>query len=145
MREIKFRGLYQGDLDTPRMMVSGSLLYFSDTDCSIVNTEGKEYWAVDPETVGQFTGLYDAAGKEIYEGDIIKGTEYPFEDEGNKNYVGVIVFDVGDCGWFYDLKRVSTRVRGSACGGSLARLDPDQIEVIGNIHEDPNLLELQDD
>lgn len=80
---------------------------------------------VDPETVGQFTGLLDKNGKEIYEGDIIGGSNgsingylWPFKSE--------IKWRSQDCGfntpnWGY---MDSTHF----------------FEVVGNIHDNPELL-----
>jgi uncharacterized phage protein (TIGR01671 family) len=101
-------------------------------------------FAVDPETVGQFTGLYDKNGKEVYEGDIFTSGEYPFTDDANKNYVGVVEYEEESLCWHYDFVKISNRVRGGAVGDRLCDVESD-IEVIGNIHQNPELLEIRSD
>lgn len=81
---------------------------------------------VTPESVGQFTRLYDKNGKEIYEGDIL--------DFGNKNYVPVVFdngcFNVFDepLGWDFDSEEIPFKTNFNYC------------EIVGNICENPELL-----
>ena len=96
-----------------------------------------------PGSIGQFTGLYDKNGKEIYEGDILRGNEYPFNCDGVDNYFAEIVWADNVCG-FYRLthKNPNSTVRGIS-HGNWEQLDEDDIksfEVIGNIHDNPELL-----
>lgn len=76
-----------------------------------------------PETVGQFTGLKDKNGKKIFEGDI-------GWDEHNECY-GVVKFEEGK--FLYVWENIAEDLREVA----------DSIEIYGNIHENPELLEVQ--
>lgn len=79
---------------------------------------------VDPETVGQYTGLVDKNGKKIFEGDILRG----YLDSALKR-VGVVVFDDGR--WEVH----------SQSGSYISELTEGyELEVIGNIHDNPELL-----
>ena len=78
---------------------------------------------VNPETVGQFTGLFDANQKEIYEGDIIRlVTGY------RRNHDGTFVEQAKEITVEYDLASFNI------CSFALVT---DNIEVIGNIYDNP--------
>ena len=82
-----------------------------------------EFWyKVDPETVGQFTGMTDKKGKKLFEGDVYS--------MGEKNILYVVIFDKSQ----FIGKQVGNR--------SLAGLEywKSDIEIIGNIHDNPELL-----
>ena len=95
----------------------------------IVN-DGYDY--VNPDTVGQFTGLYDKDGKEIYEGDIVKAPYLDpiFGDVVNNMFVNIVVgYNKGSFVLEYD---GNLRVYISDLY--------DNIEIIGNIYDNPELL-----
>ena len=94
----------------------------------------------------QYTGLKDKNGREIYEGDIVTGTDYPFIDEGKQNYVGIVVFydDAASFGYEYQCIRRDKRGISNGINNEFEaneNLICENLEVIGNIYDNKNLLE----
>ena len=84
--------------------------------------------SVDPQTVGQFTGLRDFHGRNIYDGDIIKITgsnEAKHVAYSDKEAAFGIQYSDGD---FF------------ASAFDISGISEDCYEVIGNIHDNPELL-----
>ena len=105
---------------------------------------GSKY-AVIPETVGQYTGLTDENGTKIFEGDILKGFRYPFfrEEDAAYNYFAEVVwFDNSPAFGLLTFKNPESTVRGISHGNAdyMEDFDSEMWEVIGNIHDNPELL-----
>ena len=90
---------------------------------------------VDPRTVGQHTGRWDKNNVKIFEGDICK---YRY---GASTYIGKVVFNTRAC--IFEMRR--TEIVGfHGERGTKAQLlnHIDKVEVIGNIYDNPDLLEV---
>lgn len=130
-RTIKFRGkrLDNGE------WVYGDLEYNRAKNIARIHTydEDGEYLiqhSVDPATVGQFTGLLNKNGKEIYEGDILmlgSSDAGICEVKWNESQLAF-------CIRFYYERNLGTRPLGA-----WAR-DGKNIAILGNIHDNPELL-----
>lgn len=84
---------------------------------------------IDPKTVGQFTGLHDKNGKEIYEGDILRS---------KRKTLNYIAYD-DDKGRFVEV-RIWDAAIDARCEISKYKIERLGQEVIGNIHDNPELL-----
>lgn len=85
---------------------------------------------VAPETVGQFTGLTDKNGNKIFEGDIVT---YDKEYGGETREKGTVYWCEGAFG--------VENVQDEEDSGLLGVFVNHQLEIIGNIHDNPELLE----
>lgn len=126
MREIKFRGYDKFD----KRWVYGYGLHqsiFIDGSSNAYVTAGiREVFIVDKESAGQYTGIKDYEGKEIYEGDIVETTR------ALNHIVGVVTMIKG-CWYIQDGKDSYYRL--------IPRFGTAENKVIGNIYENKNLLE----
>lgn len=134
MREIKFRGKNEDNKWVYGTGIVQVEINTYDTDkwelIQKVNYDELDYFQpsyetehIDIKTLGQYTGLKDKNGVEIYEGDIIKAKFF------NKEIVGYIGFSMG-----------CFMIAGSGVSDNQIFVFND-IEVIGNIYDNPKLLE----
>jgi len=145
-REIKFRGkrVDNGEWAFGMYLISGKNhhspnlhVIYSDEN-NLNQYMGLQGRTVIPETVGQFTGLTDKNGKEIYEGDILKSSmPSDFDEERVYSvgfYFGAFCFHKGTdklpCRQWND---------GSNDWYSIENIESYLSEVIGNIHDNKSL------
>lgn len=138
MREIKFRGLHKGVLLPPESLTQSPL---------------HRQWLgkIDAELM-QYTGLKDKNGKEIYEGDVLVIKIALFYGDEDK-FKGVVGFQDGT----FCLERIDQPERAKKQGYvervrlwndgehdhySLEIIETFEMEVIGNVHENPELIKL---
>ena len=85
---------------------------------------------VIPETVGQFIELTDKNGKKIFEGDIIKDKELPT----------IYMIGYNEELMKYAFLYYHKELKNIYCGGFVSKTNGKSIEVIGNIHDNPEFL-----
>ena len=133
MREILFRAKR---IDTGEW-IEGSLIhqtmfYGDPVDRYHILYDGEfhaDYYGsaeVIPETIGQFTGLLDKNGKKIFEGDVVTCN---------------ISYEMG--GYPYCARITSPVIYNYGIFKPLHRCDDYSVEVIGNIYDNPELLEVK--
>ena len=94
------------------------------------------------ENLMQYTGLKDKNGKEIYEGDILRVFEYYCEEEPDLNAWKDVVVEWDDEGCCLSIEWNYGDYDITAIGWEFQNFDNSgcEVEVIGNIHENPELL-----
>ena len=129
MRTIKFRG---------RCAFSGVWrygFYYVSKENHIIRNENDRESIVLEKSVGQFTGLHDKNGKEIYEGDLVSDGNFIYEVEYNVQNTKFCIDPKKKINSEFTLIDV---INYNQLGnGYYSRKD---LEIIGNIYENPELL-----
>ena len=117
----KDRYLFRGQKVDAKEWVYGYYMFHETKNKHVILTKESKFIEVIPETIGQFTGILDKNGVEIYEGDFLEGFKYPvtFED-------GCFCATIQ-----YDLVR---------CWLNSENCKLENLEVIGNAHYNTELL-----
>ncbi|CAK1250102.1 YopX family protein, partial [Fructobacillus cardui] len=136
MREIKFREwdqnrheIYGGDI--PGMSYGhredfDDMVGFRFAHTELIDYEGTEEFK-NKRILEQYTGLHDKNGKEVYEGDIVEWMDY------ETKRIGYVVFNP-------DIEFVTANYIFEF--GNFAYQDTENyLTIVGNIHENPELLE----
>lgn len=123
MREFLFRGKRTDNGE----WITDSETYIRDGDGIWLSDENLNVVTVIPETVGQFTGLTDKNGVRIFEGDIVRY---------DVNYHDMVIsYDVENWGgWLYE------DMDDNMQAYSIYEFNLKDIAVIGNIHDNPDIL-----
>lgn len=141
-RDIKFRALCNYD-------ETSGMVYFEAAQCDngvfcMPNPNNIQHIHEYLSPLMQYTGLKNKAGKEVFEGDILR---FPAKDDWEKiNYISYEVFfhDGGansDYNIGYSINRM--HYHGSACGGYIPSFKPktiNKMETIGTIYSNPTLI-----
>ena len=133
MREILFRGKRVDNGE----WIQGDLVQFLSHGIVRIVTQEPPYKdaEVDSDTVGRFTGLTDRNGKKIFEGDIIH-LEYSQVFFGGE-YFGEYTAEVSYKEGCFVTDGINN---GGEIETPLSGFDNDELEIIGNIHDNPELL-----
>ena len=120
MREIKFRGKYGNN-----PWLYGSLVTKNRNNNGIQERNSSVTILVDDGSIGQYTGMHDGNGEDIYEGDIVRTSD-------NDDELAVVEWDEEDLRF--------TVTHGNVVNGLGEEYYSREVEVIGNMYDNPELL-----
>ena len=136
-REIKFR---VWDVENKEMLKVQELDFeptFYDGRIAIRPDKYNDYFDTEDMILMQYTGLHDKNGKEIYEGDIVlyKDWEMAYEGGGNDSFInkGIVEYCEDNCCF-------NVTERQTVDLADVLYKDNEDLEVIGNIYDNPELL-----
>lgn len=139
MREILFKG---------KRVIDGK---WTESCCPLGEMHsGTVTYDFESKTVCQYTGLTDKNGRKIFEGDIVKATLLPYQR--NQYAIGHITFERGTFK-VYVTESINNRVYKNYTGENVKSYSIEnnflergyQLEIIGNIFDNPGLLEVRNE
>lgn len=123
MREILFRGKFGNEWKYGFLSIEPQGLVIKEQ----YKNNTSNVWHIDADTVGQYTNMLDKNGRKIFEGDII---DFLYRSD-NDDY-GIVQYDVDETEFGFVYNSIFEEL------GRYYR--PKDIEVIGNIYDNPELL-----
>ena len=142
MREILFRGkeiktgewVYGGYYEADFKRDGEDKPYYTD-HCIYTRELSREHnpsFKVDPETVGQYTGMKDKNGEKIFEGDIVRGKDFGgLRREGTVRYVYTGTYEI--------VPDTKSEYRETNTTEWLYPAE-EYLTIVGNIYDNPELL-----
>lgn len=131
--------LFDDGFENGRVFIGGIIIEkYNGTACDDWNVTGIDFCEIDKSTICQCTGLKDKNGKLIWENDIVKFDVYYYEKLESST--------ISQIKWCDDLCSLSIVVNDRGTRGTLGHVTDlnKEIEVIGNIFDNPELLESEE-
>lgn len=146
MKKIEFRAKRKSDGEwvygTPieiynKFVMANSFMVLGQDVTGANEDAGSILDEINPETIGQFTGMLDKNGKKIFEGDIVR-----FENKKTYRVLGAIWDDIGSTNrYVLELYRPDAFNPICICYCE----NGTDFEVLGNIYDNPELLEKEEE